>query len=125
MMKTKKVLKTHRLDRRAVNVVDNLMELARSGDSQAEVSRYVYNKGLLALAGKLNFESDESIQSSFAEAMEERPDDYKALEELEKKSAGFPGKEVQGFTTPVVFVVVFLALVLLLVLLFAFGKFGL
>lgn len=124
-MKTKKVLKTHRLDRRAVNVVDNLMELARSGDSQAEVSRYVYNKGLLALAGMLNFESDESIQSSFAEAMEERPDDCKALEELEKKSASFLGKEVQGFTTLGVFIAVFLALVSLLVLLFAFGKFGL
>lgn len=124
MIRTKKVLKSHRLDKRSINVLDYLMELSKSNESQAEISRYIYNKGLLALAGKLRFDSDESFQSSFAEAMEERLADYEALEPLEKKSANLLGRKVQGSLVLTAFAVVVLAVVLVLVLLSVVKNFG-
>lgn len=124
MIRTKKVLKANRFDKRAVNVTENLMELSKSSDSQAEVYRCIFNKGLLVLASELRFGSDESLQASFAEAMEERLDDYEALEPLEKKSESLLKRDVRGSLAPMVVAIALLAVVLVLALLFVFGKFG-
>lgn len=124
MIRTKKVLKANRFDKKAVNVTENIMELSKSSDSQAEVYRCIFNKGLLAFMNELQFSSAESIQASFAEAMEERLGDFEAIELLEEKSANLLKREVRGSLAPMVFAFVLIAVALVLGLLFVFGKLG-
>lgn len=124
VIRTKKAHKNYRLDKRSVNVIRNLMTLAKTTESEAEIARLALNRGLLVLAEELRTESDEAFQSSFAEALEERLDDYQALEQLEKKSASLLNHRVRGSLAPMVLVFSFIAVALVLALLFAFGKFG-